>query len=205
MKPKLASTTSRTILTFNIVRERLWFEWLILRVPMRIAQQARLWITMQKVVLRCGGSTDTTVCVGLRICLKWVFFNFSLTCPSVYNLSCLSTLQVGNYDSDHNFWLSSESDNGSWETDSARSDPGSPGSLTGDEARMTLSSSLERAMVAMTNLEEIFNDNPNLETLMVSVWLNLGNTIRPVFLKCNVTVLFLFGFALKNMNIETIY
>lgn len=77
-------------------------------------------------------------------------------------------IQVGNYDSDHNFWLSSESDNGSWETDSAHSDAGSMGSLTGDDVKTPFAGSLERAMLAMTNLEEVFNENPNLENVMVS-------------------------------------
>lgn len=70
---------------------------------------------------------------------------------------------MGQYDADHNFWLSNESDNDSWETESERSEPGSPLELGGLKPLTKLTANLERARGAMAHLEDMFAQNASLE------------------------------------------
>lgn len=70
---------------------------------------------------------------------------------------------MGQYDADHNFWLSNESENDSWETESQRSEPGSPLELGGLKPLTKLTANLERARGAMAHLEDMFAQNASLE------------------------------------------
>lgn len=70
---------------------------------------------------------------------------------------------MGQYDADHNFWLTNESDNDSWETESQRSEPGSPLELGGFKPLTKLTANLERARGAMAHLEDMFAQNASLE------------------------------------------
>uniref|UniRef100_A0A182JWR4 UBC core domain-containing protein n=1 Tax=Anopheles christyi TaxID=43041 RepID=A0A182JWR4_9DIPT len=73
--------------------------------------------------------------------------------------------EVGQYDSENNFWGSvAESDAESWETEAESchfgdAEPGSPSVVL----KPQLTANLERARVAIARLEELFNINPHLQ------------------------------------------
>lgn len=90
----------------------------------------------------------------------WVDGHSSLSWPQ-------DLFEVGQYDSDNNFWSNGESDNESWETESENSEFGD-GSPLKNLSKPDLSINLERARVAMARLEEIFNIYPNLQNQDVS-------------------------------------
>ncbi|XP_053698475.1 (E3-independent) E2 ubiquitin-conjugating enzyme UBE2O isoform X2 [Sabethes cyaneus] len=68
--------------------------------------------------------------------------------------------EVGQYDSDNNFW-GNESDNNSWETEDEISELG--GLSPQRVSKPKLAANLERARVAMARLEELFIINPHLQ------------------------------------------
>ncbi|XP_055548820.1 (E3-independent) E2 ubiquitin-conjugating enzyme [Wyeomyia smithii] len=68
--------------------------------------------------------------------------------------------EVGQYDSDNNFW-GNESDNNSWETEDEISELG--GISPQRVSKPKLAANLERARVAMARLEELFIINPHLQ------------------------------------------
>nr|XP_040222333.2 (E3-independent) E2 ubiquitin-conjugating enzyme UBE2O isoform X1 [Anopheles coluzzii]XP_040222334.2 (E3-independent) E2 ubiquitin-conjugating enzyme UBE2O isoform X1 [Anopheles coluzzii] len=74
--------------------------------------------------------------------------------------------EVGQYDSENNFWGSvADSDAESWETEAESchfgdAEPGSPSSVV---LKPQLTANLERARVAIARLEELFNINPHLQ------------------------------------------
>jgi hypothetical protein len=70
--------------------------------------------------------------------------------------------EVGQYDSENNFWSNAESDNESWVTEDEISEPG--GNLVEKEvSKPQIVTNLERARVAMSRLEEMFMINPSLQ------------------------------------------
>lgn len=135
-----------------------------------------------------------------RVKVWWVDGHYSMCWPQ-------DLFEVGNYDSDHNYWTSGDeeeededgaSDNGSWETDSADSPPGTP---TTKAAAIDLNAewnadnedammrnvvehgqpymrTLERLMHAIEHLQEIFCANPKLENV-VAMW-----KLLEVYKKC---------------------
>lgn len=101
-----------------------------------------------------------------RVKVWWVDGHYSMCWPQ-------DLFEVGQYDADHNFWLSGgdsdDANDESWETESQHSEPGerSPSAAnaeaTAAAARPQLAVNLERARVAMGHLEEILGQNPSLE------------------------------------------
>lgn len=85
--------------------------------------------------------------------------------------------EVGQYDSENNFWSNDDSDNDSWETEDETSELG--GTINGKEvSKPHLVANLERARVAMSKLEEIFVINPNLHNQ------NVMKKLLVVYKKC---------------------
>lgn len=79
-------------------------------------------------------------------------------------------MQIGEYDSDDgDFWADNASDD-SWETLSGESitmsgsSSGEPAQLAWPELKPRLSANVERARTAMARLEEIFTQNPSLQS-----------------------------------------
>lgn len=68
--------------------------------------------------------------------------------------------EVGQYDSENNFW-GNDSDNNSWETEDETSELG--GASPQHVCKPKLTANLERARVAMARLEELFIINPHLQ------------------------------------------
>ncbi|XP_055623430.1 (E3-independent) E2 ubiquitin-conjugating enzyme [Toxorhynchites rutilus septentrionalis] len=69
--------------------------------------------------------------------------------------------EVGQYDSENNFWGNEDSDNNSWETEDETSEFGSQSPQRVSKPKLT--ANLERARVAMARLEELFIINPHLQ------------------------------------------
>uniref|UniRef100_A0A8D8MRR4 (E3-independent) E2 ubiquitin-conjugating enzyme n=2 Tax=Culex pipiens TaxID=7175 RepID=A0A8D8MRR4_CULPI len=69
--------------------------------------------------------------------------------------------EVGQYDSENNFWGNNDSDNNSWETEDETSELG--GLSPQRVSKPKLTANLERARVAMARLEELFIINPHLQ------------------------------------------
>lgn len=69
--------------------------------------------------------------------------------------------EVGQYDSENNFWSNNDSDNNSWETEDETSELG--GISPQRVSKPKLTANLERARVAMARLEELFIINPHLQ------------------------------------------
>lgn len=85
--------------------------------------------------------------------------------------------EVGQYDSENNFWSNDDSDNDSWETEDETSELG--GNLPPKEvSKPQLVANLERARVAMAKLEEIFIINPTLQNQ------NVMKKLLLVYKKC---------------------
>lgn len=68
--------------------------------------------------------------------------------------------EVGQYDSENNFW-GNDSDNNSWETEDETSELGGVSPQRVSKPKLT--ANLERARVAMARLEELFIINPHLQ------------------------------------------
>lgn len=83
----------------------------------------------------------------------WVDGHVSLCWPQ-------DIFEVGQYDSENNFW-GNESDNNSWETEDEISEFG--GLSPQRVSKPKLAANLERARVAMARLEELFIINPHLQ------------------------------------------
>lgn len=72
--------------------------------------------------------------------------------------------EVGQYDSDNNFWSNADSDNDSWVTEDETSELGdNTTTVSHTVLKNHLTTNLERARVAMSRLEEMFIVNPNLQ------------------------------------------
>lgn len=83
--------------------------------------------------------------------------------------------EVGQYDSHNNFWSNDDSDNDSWETEDETSELGG---LPTKVTKPQLVHNLERARVAMSQLEEIFVINPDLQNQ------NVMRKLLIVYKKC---------------------
>lgn len=87
-----------------------------------------------------------------KVKVWWVNNSISMCWPQ-------DLFEVGQYDSENNFWGNADSDGGdSWETEDEISEPG------GMPQQQHLTANLERARVAMSRLEELFIINPNLQS-----------------------------------------
>lgn len=84
--------------------------------------------------------------------------------------------EVGQYDADNNFWTNDDSDNDSWETEDETSELG--GQASKEVTKPQLVHNLERARVAMSQLEEIFVINPGLQNQ------NVMRKLLVVYKKC---------------------
>lgn len=84
--------------------------------------------------------------------------------------------EVGQYDSENNFWSNDDSDNDSWETEDETSELG--GLPPKEVSKPQLVANLERARVAMAKLEEIFVINPTLQNQ------NVMKKLLQVYKKC---------------------
>lgn len=84
--------------------------------------------------------------------------------------------EVGQYDSENNFWSNDDSDNDSWETEDETSELG--GMPPKEVSKPQLVANLERARVAMAKLEEIFIINPTLQNQ------NVMKKLLLVYKKC---------------------
>ncbi|XP_063703517.1 (E3-independent) E2 ubiquitin-conjugating enzyme [Culicoides brevitarsis] len=84
--------------------------------------------------------------------------------------------EVGQYDSENNFWSNDDSDNDSWETEEETSELG--GMPPKEVSKPQLVANLERARVAMAKLEEIFIINPTLQNQ------NVMKKLLLVYKKC---------------------
>lgn len=84
--------------------------------------------------------------------------------------------EVGQYDADNNFWTNDDSDNDSWETEDETSELG--GLVPKEVTKPQLVHNLERARVAMSQLEEIFVINPDLQNQ------NVMRKLLAVYKKC---------------------
>ena len=91
-----------------------------------------------------------------RVKVWWVDGHIGMCWPQ-------DLFEVGQYDADSNFLGNNDSDNESWETESECSEVGCSPSKDNSSAAPQLSTNLERARVAMSRLEEIFNINPSLQ------------------------------------------
>lgn len=86
--------------------------------------------------------------------------------------------EVGQYDSENNFWSNDDSDNDSWETEDETSELGGVLADGKEVSKPQLVANLERARVAMAKLEEIFVINPNLQNQ------NVMKKLLIVYKKC---------------------
>uniref|UniRef100_A0A336MDJ5 CSON000051 protein n=1 Tax=Culicoides sonorensis TaxID=179676 RepID=A0A336MDJ5_CULSO len=84
--------------------------------------------------------------------------------------------EVGQYDSENNFWSNDDSNNDSWETEDETSELG--GMPPKEVSKPQLVANLERARVAMAKLEEIFIINPTLQNQ------NVMKKLLLVYKKC---------------------
>ncbi|XP_055590421.1 (E3-independent) E2 ubiquitin-conjugating enzyme [Uranotaenia lowii] len=84
----------------------------------------------------------------------WVDDHISMCWPQ-------DIFEVGQYDSENNFWGNNDSDNNSWETEDETSELG--GTSPERVSKPKLAANLERARVAMARLEELFIINPHLQ------------------------------------------
>ncbi|KAF6201935.1 hypothetical protein GE061_004331 [Apolygus lucorum] len=97
-----------------------------------------------------------------RVRVWWVEGHVSMCWPQ-------DLYKVGEYDSDGgDLWDDATSDDGSWQTESEISnEENNQEEATDDNLKPKLAANIEKARIAMSRLEEIFTQNPSLQTTEV--------------------------------------